>query len=154
MAQGLSIIERPADIEERAQVGHWEGGAVIGADYQQAIVTLVERTTGYDSLNKVTHKKFDLVSNVIITALKPLAPHVRTLTFDNGKEFAKHQRIDENLQSKAYFADPFASWQKGSNENLNGLLKQYIHKKRPLLPVTKEEVKMIQYQLNNRPKNV
>lgn len=74
------------------------------------------------------------------------------MTFDNGKEFAEHQRIDKELQSTTYFADPFASWQRGSNENFNGLLRQYIPKKRPLSTVTQEEIKMIQQQLNNRPR--
>jgi IS30 family transposase len=72
------------------------------------------------------------------------------MTFDNGKEFAEHQRIDKELQSTTYFADPFTSWQRGSNENFNGLLRQYIPKKRPLFTVTQEEIKMIQQQLNNR----
>ncbi len=77
---------------------------------------------------------------------------VKTITFDNGKEFAEHQRIDSELKSTTYFADPFASWQRGSNENFNGLLRQYIPKKRPLSTVTEEEIKMIQDQLNNRPR--
>ncbi len=74
------------------------------------------------------------------------------MTFDNGKEFAEHQRIDKELQSSTYFADPFASWQRGSKENFNGLFRQYIPKKRPLSTVTQEEIKMIQQQLNNRPR--
>jgi IS30 family transposase len=146
------ISERPAYIEERAQVGHWEGDTVIGANHQQAIVTLVERKSGYAVLSKVTNKTSDLVSNAIINELQSFAPLVKTMTFDNGKEFAEHQRIDKELQSTTYFADPFASWQRGSNENFNGLLRQYIPKKRPLSTVTQEEIKMIQQQLNNRPR--
>ena len=146
------ISERPAHIEERAQVGHWEGDTVIGSNHKQAIVTLVERKSGYAVLSKVTNKTSDLVGNAIINELKPFAPLVKTMTFDNGKEFAEHQRIDGELQSTTYFADPFASWQRGSNENFNGLLRQYIPKKRPLSTVTQEEIKMIQHQLNNRPR--
>ena len=84
--------------------------------------------------------------------LKLLAPLVKPLTFDNGKKFAEHARIDTALQSTTYFADPFASWQRGSNENFNGLLRQYIPKKRPLSTVTNQELRMIQDRLNNRPR--
>jgi len=146
------ISERPAYIEERTQVGHWEGDTVIGANHKQAIVTLVERKSGYALIRKVTNKTSELVGNAIITELKPLTSLVKTITFDNGKEFAEHQRIDSELKSTTYFADPFASWQRGSNENFNGLLRQYIPKKRPLSTVTEEEIKMIQDQLNNRPR--
>ena len=142
------ISERPAYIEERSQVGHWEGDTVIGANHQQAIVTLVERKSGYAVLSKVTNKTSDLVSNAIINELQSFAPLVKTMTFDNRKEFAEHQRIDKELQSTTYFADPFASWQRGSNENFNGLLRQYIPKKRPLSTVTQEEIKMIGGVLN------
>jgi len=146
------ISERPAYIEERSQVGHWEGDTVIGANHKQAIVTLVERKSGYAVLSKVTNKTSDLVGNAIINELQSFTPLVKTMTFDNGKEFAEHQRMDKELQSTTYFADPFASWQRGSNENFNGLLRQYIPKKRPLSTVTQEEIKMIQQQLNNRPR--
>jgi IS30 family transposase len=147
-----SISERPTHIEERTQVGHWEGDTVIGAHHKQAIVTLVERKSGYAILSKVTHKTAEMVGNAIISELKPFAPLVKTLTFDNGKEFAGHQRVDRELQSITYFADPFASWQRGSNENLNGLLRQYIPKKKSLFTITQEQIKMIQDQLNNRPR--
>ena len=125
---------------------------MIGANHQQAVVTLVERKSGDALIAKVIHKTSDLVSAAIITKLSPLAPLVKTITFDNGKEFAGHQRIDAALKSTTYFADPFASWQRGSNENFNGLLRQYIPKKRALSTVTDEELRMIQNPLNNRPR--
>lgn len=146
------ISERPAHIETRAQVGHWEGDTVIGAAHKQAVVTLVERKSGYAVLAKVKNKTSDLVSAAIISKLSPLAPLVKTMTFDNGKEFAGHSTIDTALNSTTYFADPFASWQRGSNENFNGLLRQYIPKKRALSTVTDKELRMIQDQLNNRPR--
>ena len=86
---------------------------MIGAHHKQAVVTLVERKSGYAVLSKVIHKTSDLVRATIITKLSPLAPLVKTITFDNGKEFAEHQRIDAALKSTTYFADPFASWQRG-----------------------------------------
>jgi IS30 family transposase len=146
------ISERPAHIEARTQIGHWEGDTVIGANHKQAIVTLVERKSGYALIAKVSNKTSDLVSQAIITQLNAATPLVKTLTFDNGKEFAEHARIDKALQSTTYFADPFASWQRGSNENFNGLLRQYIPKKRPLSTVTDKELRMIQDRLNNRPR--
>ena len=146
------IHERPANVELRRTVGHWEGDTVIGAGHKQAIVTLVERKSGYAVLMKVNHKTSELVSAAVIKKLEPIRDRVKTITFDNGKEFAEHARIDEALGSKTYFADPFSSWQRGSNENFNGLLRQYIPKKRPLSTVTDEELKMIERRLNNRPR--
>ena len=146
------IHERPANVELRRTVGHWEGDTVIGAGHKQAIVTLVERKSGYAVLMKVNHKTSELVSSAVIKKLEPIRDRVKTITFDNGKEFAEHARIDEALGSKTYFADPFSSWQRGSNENFNRLLRQYIPKKRPLSTVTDEELKMIERRLNNRPR--
>jgi len=146
------ISERPEHIEARSQIGHWEGDTVIGAAHQQAIVTQVERKSGHSVLAKVKNKTSDLVSSAIITKLNAVTPLVKTMTFDNGKEFAGHKTIDAALNSITYFADPFASWQRGSNENFNGLLRQYIPKKRPLSTVTNQELRMIQDRLNNRPR--
>lgn len=146
------ISERPEHIEARSQIGHWEGDTVIGAHHKQAIVTLVERKSSYALIAKVSNKTSDLVSQAIITKLNPVTPLVKTLTFDNGKEFAEHRRIDTALKSTTYFADPFASWQRGSDENFNGLLRQYIPKKRPLSTVTNQELRMIQVELNSRPR--
>jgi IS30 family transposase len=115
-------------------------------------VTLVEPKSGFAVLAHVTRKTSDMVSQAIITGLTPLAHRVKTVTYDNGKEFADHAAVDKALDSTAYFADPFASWQRGSNENFNGLLRQYIPKKRPLSTVTSEELKMIQDRINHRPR--
>jgi IS30 family transposase len=146
------ISERPAYIEERRQIGHWEGDTLIGKAHKQAIVSLVERKSGYAVLVKVKNKTADLVSNAIINRLKPLSKKVRTLTYDNGKEFAEHASIDQALGSISYFADPYSSWQRGSNENLNGLIRQYIPKSRPLSTVSHAELAKIESLLNNRPR--
>jgi IS30 family transposase len=146
------LSERPLHIEARRQVGHWECDTVIGASHQGAVVTMVERKSGYAVMAKVEKKTSELVSSVIVDKLQPLAARVKTLTFDNGKEFAGHAHIDQQLQSTAYFARPFASWERGSNENLNGLLRQYVPKKRAMSTVTDEEIRMIQNRLNNRPR--
>ena len=146
------LSERPLHIEARRQVGHWECDTVIGASHKGAVVTMVERKSGYAVMTKVEKKTSELVSSAIVDKLQPLAARVKTLTFDNGKEFAGHAQIDQQLQSTAYFARPFASWERGSNENLNGLLRQYVPKKRAMSTVSDEEIKMIQNRLNNRPR--
>ena len=139
-------------IEAIRQVGNWECDTVIGASHKGAVVTMVERKSGYAVLAKVVNKTSDLVSSAIVSNLKPFAIRVKTLTYDNGKEFAAHGLIDQQLNSTAYFARPFASWERGSNENLNGLLRQYIPKKRAMSTVSDEEIRMIQNRLNNRPR--
>jgi len=146
------IGERPAHIEARKQVGHWEGDTVIGAGHSQAVVTLVERKSGYAKIIKVANKTAELVSQAIEDALKPVSARVKTLTVDNGKEFAYHQKVDAVLNIQTFFADPYCSWQRGSNENFNGLLRQYIPKKRRMQTVTDEELAMIENRLNHRPR--
>ena len=147
-----SITERPESVERRTHIGHWEADTVIGAGHQHAIVTLVERKSGFAVMAKVDRKTSEQVSAAVIDRLLPVAGRVKTITFDNGKEFAGHKLIDQSLGSTAYFADPFASWQRGSNENFNGLLRQYIPKKRRLSTVTDQELKMIEELLNHRPR--
>ena len=146
------ISERPEHIEQRRQVGHWEGDTVIGAAHKQAIVTLVERKSGFAVLAKVSNKTTDLVRRAIEIKLKPLCSRVKTLTVDNGKEFADHQAVDQALGIQTFFADPYCSWQRGSNENFNGLLRQYIPKKRLMETVSEEELTMIENRLNHRPR--
>ena len=129
------ISERPRRVESRRQIGHWELDTIIGKGQKQAIVSMVERKSGYAVLAKVPRKTADRVSTAIITSLKPIAAMVETLTYDNGKEFAEHSATDKALGSIAYFADPYSSWQRGCNENLNGLVRQFIPKSRPLSTV-------------------
>ena len=112
----------------------------------------MERKSGYAVLAKVENKTADLVSTAIIKRLMPISERVQTLTYDNGKEFANHASIDKALGSTTYFADPYSSWQRGSNENLNGLIRQYIPKSRPLSTVTDDELAKIEMLLNTRPR--
>ena len=151
------ICERPRHVEEHRQIGHWEGDTLIGKRHKHAIVSLVERKSGYAVLAKVEKKTADLVSAAIIKRLKPISNRVQTLTYDNGKEFAgkefaDHGAIDRALGSTTYFADPYSSWQRGSNENLNGLIRQYIPKARPLSTVTDAELAKVERLLNTRPR--
>jgi IS30 family transposase len=146
------ICERPRHVEERRQIGHWEGDTLIGKRHKHAIVSLAERKSGYALLAKVEKKTADLVSAAIIKRLKPISHGVQTLTYDNGKEFADHAAIDKALGSTTYIADPYSSWQRGSNENLNGLIRQYIPKSRSLSTVTDTELAKIERLLNIRPR--
>jgi IS30 family transposase len=113
---------------------------VIGAKHRGAVVTIVERKRGYAVMAKVEKKTSELVSSAIVDNLQPLAARVKTLTFDNGKEFAGHDYTDEQLQSRAYFDRPFASRERGSNENLSSLLRQYVPKKQAISTVNDEEI--------------
>jgi IS30 family transposase len=146
------ISDRPRRVESRREIGHWELDTIIGKGQKQAIISMVERKSGYAVLAKVPRKTADRVGTAIITSLKPFAAIVKTLTYDNGKEFAEHSATDKALASVAYFADPYSSWQRGSNENLNGLVRQFIPKSRPLSTVSDKELAMIQDRLNNRPR--
>ena len=128
----------------------WECDTVIGASHKDAVVTMVERKSGHAMIAKVSNKTSELVSSAIVSNLKPFSVRVKTLTYDNGNEFTAHRLIDQQLNSTAYFARPFASWERRSNENLNGLLRQYIPKKRAMSSVSDEEIRMIQNRLNNR----
>ena len=124
---------------------------LIGKNHEQAIISLIERKSGYAVRAKVQNKTANLVSNAIIGRMKPIANTVRTLTYDDGREFADHAAIDRALGSTSYFADPYSSWQRGSHENLNGLIRQYIPKSRPLSTVSDAELAKIESRLNNRP---
>jgi IS30 family transposase len=144
------LSDRPSHIEAIKQVGHWECDTVIGANHKGAIVTTVERKSGFGVIVKVAHKTSDLVSRAIVEGLQPFANREKTLTYDNSKEFAAHIQIDQALNSTGYFARPFASWEQGSKENFNGLLRQYVPKKRLMNTVDEDEITMIQNRLNNR----
>ena len=146
------IEQRPQHVEHRKQIGHWEADTVIGVNHKHAIVTLVERKSGYGLIAKVQNKTAESVSKAIVKLLEPFKARVKTLTYDNGTEFAKHAWVDKKLSSTGYFAKPYCSWQRGSNENFNGLLRQYVPKKRSLSTVTNEEITMIQNRLNYRPR--
>lgn len=150
--QRRPIDQRPESVETRQRIGHWEGDTIIGKGHQQAVVSLIERKSGYCLLEHVPRKTSAAVSQAIIRALKPLQARVSTLTFDNGLEFAQHADVDRALESTSYFADPYASWQRGSNENTNGLVRQYLPKSRSFTTITPQEIAMIMERLNHRPR--
>ena len=110
-----SLSERPARIEGRKQVGNWECDTVIGANHKQAIVTMLKPQSGYPVIAKVSNKTADLVYKAIISAPTPFKARVKTLTYDNGKEFCGHELMDEEFKSTGFFARPFAFWERGTN---------------------------------------
>ena len=148
----VSIDDRPAIVEERKRVGDWEMDLVIGRSGGSVLMTAVERKTRYALIALAPDKTAEAVKVAIIEALTPLAAKVKTLTYDNGKEFALHEKIAEKLQAKSYFAHPYHSWERGLNENTNGLIRQYALKGSSFDDMTPADVKAIMNKLNNRPR--
>lgn len=124
----IGIDKRPAIVATRSRTGDWEGDTIIGAQHQQAIVSLVERKSHYTLLGKVPRNTAALVGQSVVGLLKPFQVRVHTLTTDNGREFADHATIADSLDAKFYFAHAYASWERGTNENTNGLVRQYFRK--------------------------
>jgi IS30 family transposase len=116
------------------------------------IVTLVERKSGFTLLKLLPNKTAEVVSAAMIELLMPFKHMVTTITSDNGSEFAMHEAVDAALGCTSYFARPYASWQRGTNENTNGLVRQYVPKSRKFNTVTNKEIEMIQNRLNHRPR--
>jgi len=148
----VSIDQRPAIVEQRERLGDWEVDTILGKGRRHAIVTLTERKSRFALLYKVERRSAKLVAEAIIHLLQPLSGQRHTITGDNGKEFADHQRIARELDVDFYFAHPYSAWERGSNENMNGLVRQYIPKNCALTTVTAQELEGIMYKLNHRPR--
>ena len=147
----VGIEERPAVVEERARIGDWEGDTVRGKG-QSSLVTLVERKSRQVVIQKVNRATAEQTAAAIIDRLSAVASQVETITFDNGKEFAYHARVAEALDCKVYFARPYHSWERGANENMNGLIRQYFPKGTNFDQVTDEEIAEVERKLNMRPR--
>ena len=148
----VSIDERPAIVDLRSRIGDWELDTIIGKNHQQAIVSLTERKSRFTLIKKVERKTAQCVSDAIIELLSPFVDHVHTLTSDNGKEFADHKNIADKLNADFYFAHPYASWERGLNENTNGLIRQYFPKGSDFTTITQKEINQTMDKLNNRPR--
>ena len=147
-----SIEERPAIVETKERIGDWEADTIIGKAHKGAIVSLTERKTKICLIYKVERKTADLVSKAMSKLLLPLKDIVYTITSDNGKEFALHEETAKTLETDFYFAHPYASYERGLNENTNGLIRQYFPKGRDFRTITDEELIMAMKKLNNRPR--
>jgi IS30 family transposase len=148
----VSIEQRPAIVEQRQRLGDWEVDTIIGQGHQQAIVTITERKSRLALIRKVERRTSQAVQEAVTSLLKPYKMFVHTLTSDNGKEFADHQEIAEKLNADFYFAHPYAAWERGSNENMNGLLRQYFPKGRAFAAITSNELEVAMLLLNKRPR--
>ena len=148
----VSIRERPAEAEDRAVPGHWEGDLLSGSNNSQ-IATLVERHTRYVMLVRVRSKDTKTVINALIKHAHKLPQALyKSLTWDRGKEMADHQRFSLDTDIKVYFCDPQSPWQRGSNENTNGLLRQYFPKGMDLSNVHQNRLNAVAKRLNDRPR--
>lgn len=148
----VSITQRPEYINKRSTYGHWEGDTIIGKNHKGVMITLVERKCGWTEIIKVSSKNAHVVSKAICKAMKKYRKLVKSITFDNGLEFADHETMARELQCKIYFAEPYSSYQRGTNENTNGLIRQYFPKGSDFGLFTKQHVKFAMDRLNNRPR--
>jgi transposase, IS30 family len=161
IANRRSIEQRPTVVEERSHLGDWEVDTIIGKGHQQALVSLTERKSRLVLLRKVEAKTATAVQQAVLALFsslhqpasptKPTYP-VHTITADNGREFARHEHIAQALGADFFFAHPYASWERGSNENANGLVRQYFPKGCDFTHISDQEVTQVMQRLNHRPR--
>lgn len=148
----VSIDDRPAVVDRGNRIGDWEGDTVIGKGRKSALLTLVERKTLYTVIVRLTGKRADLLAEAAVQGMQHLKDRVKTITLDNGLEFAGHETIAEGLETDIYFAHPYASWERGINENTNGLIRQYFPKGTDFNEVSDAQIAHVMSRLNNRPR--
>ena len=147
-----SIDDRPAIVNSKSRIGDWEGDTIIGKGHQGVVTTHIERKTKYTVLTQSNTKHAKPVHQSIVEGMIPYRNQIHTITYDNGLEFSEHQNIAQTLSANIYFVHPYSSWERGLNENTNGLIRQYLPKSRPLNNVTQKELDYIMDQLNHRPR--
>lgn len=148
----VSIDDRPKVVDDKSRIGDWEIDTVIGKGHSGALVTIVERVTKFTVSAQVDGKTAAAVTQATIALLRPFKDFVFTITADNGKEFAYHEQIAEALSTDVYFAHPYSSWERGLNENTNGLLRQYFPKSTDFKTVAQSAVNRALRRLNHRPR--
>ena len=148
----VSIDKRPKIVDRKTRIGDWEVDTVIGKGHQQALVTLNERKSMYTLIAHVKRRSATAVRQAIVRLLSHMKQSVHTITSDNGKEFAEHETIAQQLNARFYFAHPYASWERGLNENINGLIRQYFPKKMDFSTITQKQLNLVMKKLNHRPR--
>lgn len=149
----VSIDDRPETVETRHRLGDWEGDTMVGKGRSGYVLTNVDRASRYLLTRKLERPTAQGVEDALYDAMRRLANSKRrTQTFDNGREFARHERIAKRLSLEVYFAHPYSSWERGTNENTNGLVRQYLPKSRDFTTLTDAELAGYTWQLNNRPR--
>lgn len=155
LAHMLSIEERPAEVANRTVPGHWEGDLILGKHKRTALGTLVERTTRTTILVPLKAQDAVSVCRAYVKALRSLPKNLtKTLTYDQGKEMSQHQRFTMETDMQVYFAHPGSPWERGTNENTNGLIRQYFPKGTDFSTVSRADIKRVQHELNDRPRKV
>ena len=148
----IDIDERPKIVDKKERIGDLEIDLVIGKNHKGALLTINDRATGMLFMGKIDTKESSAVEAKSIELLKDWKPFLHTITSDNGKEFANHEQIAKKLEIDYYFAKPYHSWERGANENLNGLVRQYFPKKSNFDEITSEQILRVTNILNNRPR--
>lgn len=148
----VDISKRPFIVDEKERIGDLEIDLVIGKDHKGALLTINDRASGLLFMDKVETKESIEIEAKTIELLQDWKPLLHTITSDNGKEFANHQQIAQKLEIDYFFAKPYHSWERGANENLNGLVRQYFPKKTNFESITKEQIEKVVNILNNRPR--
>lgn len=150
----VDITQRPLIVESKSRIGDWEGDTIIGSKHKGAIVSYVDRHSKFTLLQKIDQKLADSVVQATLNKMANLPHPVKTITYDNGKEFAAHKNIASALNTNCYFATPYHSWERGLNEHTNGLVRQYLPKSTDFTKISDKEVQAIENRLNNRPRKV
>ena len=148
----VNIKERPEVVERKERIGDWESDTVIGKNHKGALVTVVERRSKFTKIKYVPQKTAEHVAQALIEMLTPYKDKVLTITNDNGKEFALHSEIARKLEADVYFANPYHSWERGLNENTNGLIRQYFPKGSAFHDINQTDTDFVEDRLNNRPR--
>jgi len=152
LANKRHISERPKTVEGRRYFGHWEIDTVKGTGSKDCIVTIVERKTGFVQIGKLNNSSTAELNNRTLKLINRFSHCFKTITSDNGTEFHQYKKIEEQTNLKFYFANPYHSWERGSNENTNGLIRQYLPKGTTMESLTQQQCDYIADQLNNRPR--
>jgi transposase, IS30 family len=148
--RAVSIEQRPSVVDSRSRIGDWEGDTVIGKNRKSAIYTLVDRKSLYTVIVKLNSKNATELADKTLKVLEPMSSKIHTITYDNGLEFAEHECMAKALDADIYFAHLYYSWERGINENTNGLIRQYFPKGTDFNKITNSQIEFVMNRLNTR----